>query len=217
MLDEQIIDAAKKGDLKAISQVLEQFFEPEKVVVKANKDRSGSVDLSLVIYSKPVVDKEKCLTLVNQAFNKIKPNKISKVIIQCKPSESDLTGFWYGYVGSKNGVFVDLTEQINRKEQRDLKIGAAVISLGLVALFTSCNMMSSGNNSPEVASSVPTNTTQKKFLGKSETGYSLYLGSDDCIYVKDLTKADLSRLSVSLTQMKDTIKQQTGKRCVFFE
>lgn len=61
------------------------------------------------------------------------------------------------------------------------------------------------------------NSGQGTFLGRSRTGYELRLGSDNCIYVKDLREADLNRLGINLSQFRDAVKLESGKRCVFFE
>ncbi|MGL4619766.1 hypothetical protein [Chroococcidiopsis sp.] len=90
----------------------------------------------------------------------------------------------------------------------------------LVGLFNLHNNPSSNSttslSSPNTSGNSAT-SENRTFLGTSPTGYTLWKGSDGCIYVKNLTEGDLQRLGVSLGQLKDVIKQETGSRCVFFE
>lgn len=74
----------------------------------------------------------------------------------------------------------------------------------------------SSASSTQTSSEQPS-TMQRTLPGRSQTGYKLYLGSDDCIYVKDITEGDLARLNVTLWEYKDVLKQETGKSCVFVE
>ena len=67
----------------------------------------------------------------------------------------------------------------------------------------------------EPKTSAPSN--DRTFLGSGPTGYTLWRGSDGCIYVRNLTEGDLSRMNVSMSEFKQVIKEQTGSRCVFFE
>lgn len=55
------------------------------------------------------------------------------------------------------------------------------------------------------------------FIGEGPTGYTLWLGTNGCIYVKDLMQSDLARLGVSLKEFKKIVKEETGSQCVFFE
>lgn len=76
----------------------------------------------------------------------------------------------------------------------------------------------------DVKSSSSTNSStnsvasqERKFLGTGPTGYTLWLGNDGCIYVKNLAEADLQRLNVSIWEFKKVVKEETGRSCVFFE
>lgn len=70
---------------------------------------------------------------------------------------------------------------------------------------------------PSAPSAPSTPSNDRTFLGSGPTGYTLWRGSNGCIYVKNLTQGDLSRMNVSISELKQVIKEQTGSQCVFFE
>lgn len=82
---------------------------------------------------------------------------------------------------------------------------------------TPAPQFSSNAQSPASDASSTSIEQGRKFLGTSPIGYSLWFGSDDCIYVKNLTEVDLARLNVSLSDFKAVVKQQTGSSYIFFE
>ena len=100
-----------------------------------------------------------------------------------------------------------------------------VIVYGLFGMFV-VGMFAGNSPRSEQVSSTSTKTpatspqpdSDRILLGNSDTGYSLWLDkSNGCVYVKDLSEGDLRRLGVSLSQFKQSVKQETGARCVFFE
>jgi hypothetical protein len=80
--------------------------------------------------------------------------------------------------------------------------------------YASSNATAQPENESETASRP---SQERTFLGEGPTGYTLWLGNDDCIYVKDIRESDFARLGVSMRQFKQVVKEETGSRCVFFE
>lgn len=70
---------------------------------------------------------------------------------------------------------------------------------------------------PEQAASAltvaaPEPSSDRVLLGSSDTAYSLWLDkSNRCVYVKNLTDADLRRMNVNLSQFKSVVKQRSWR------
>jgi len=88
--------------------------------------------------------------------------------------------------------WMDLTQQ-----QRDKRFKLGLLSVGFLVLLSFVGMVaqlfsSSPNDVASPASATPIaasiSTSQRTFLGRSQTGYELWLDSDDCVYVKDLQR-----------------------------
>lgn len=76
--------------------------------------------------------------------------------------------------------------------------------------------LKSDSSSVVSSSSTSGSTAPRTFLGKSKTGYELW-ADKNCVYVKGITEGDLARLNTDVWGFKDSVKAETGYKCVLFE
>jgi hypothetical protein len=99
-------EAAKKGDLQAISSLVSRAIAPRIVTVEAEVQYGTT--LCLKLYQLGKMQGKFCVQAVIEVLNDIQPDKISSVTIAAIASDKR-TQVWNRFLTFKNGKFVDNT------------------------------------------------------------------------------------------------------------
>jgi hypothetical protein len=212
MTADELHEKAKNGDLFAIASLVQQAFTTE---IQVDAKMQLGVTLWLKLKASKGLDSQNCSRVISRVLNEIKPEKITSVRISQTSLKIPQQQNWNRFLVFRQGSFVDNTESSNRIA--NALYGVAGI-LFLFAIFTykpnSTTSASSENTS--LSTSSASSTSSRIFLGRSQTGYELW-ADKRCVYVKGITEADLARLNTDVWGFKDSVKAQTGYKCVLFE
>ena len=170
MSDSNTHEAARNGDLQAISALISKAIAPRNIIVEA-KMQYG-LTLLLKIYPLTTMQPQFCSRAVITALNDIQPNKVTAVrISEFAPDKK--TQIWNRLLSLKDGKFVDHTTSTN------IKVGIAfILFIASVSYYffpkqsiTSSNI-GLGNNSIPSQSEItknPPRKAQKTSIGVSST------------------------------------------------
>jgi len=208
MSPDNSLDAAKSGDLSAISSLIQQAFAPQEICIDV--EMQFGVVLWLQLKSDKSLDSQNCLNVISRTLDSIRPEKIASVRISETSPKDPKQQVWNKYLILKQGKFVDNTTANNIMACAL----AGVVALGMV--FASVMYKPTSTTFSSTTSTSLSSTADRTFFGKSQTGYELW-ADKNCIYVKGITEADLARLNTNVWEFKDEIKAQTNYKCVLFE
>jgi len=203
-------EIARNGDLGAIAILIQQALGAYEVHVDA--EMQYGVMLWLKLKSDITLDSQTCLNVVLRILNNIQLEKFVSARISQINSKNPKQQVWNKYLVFKEGQFIDNTKAVNQMT------GAFCAAVVVVLLFVSVMYKPTSTTSPSVVSSSSTSgsTAPRTFLGKTKTGYELW-ADKNCVYVKGITEGDLARLNTDVWGFKDSVKAETGYKCVLFE
>jgi len=205
-------EAAKWGDLSAISSLIQQAFTTCKVHVDA--EIQFGVTLWLKLKSSEDLSPQACLDVISITLDSLKLETITSVRISEISSKDSKQQVWNKYLALKQGRFVDNTKAINQMTRA--VCGAFALGLLFIVFTYKPPSTTSSTTSASSTSTSSTSTENRIFLGESQTGYELW-ADENCVYVKGITEADLARLNTDVWGFKEAVEAETGYKCVLFE
>ncbi len=218
MSSDKLLEAAKGGDLLAISNLVQQAFTPQEVCIDA--EMQLGITLWLKLKSDKSLDSQNCLNVILKTLDSIQLKRIVSVRISETSPEDPKKQVWNNYWAFKQEKFVDNTVATEQMTKVVIQMAAAFVGLVTLMLvfapFIPTSTTSVTSKPTSTASTSSPSTGSRIFLGKSQTGYELW-ADKSCVYVKGITEADLARLNTNVWNFKDEVKVQTGYRCVLFE
>lgn len=150
MSNSRIREAAKQGDIHAISSLVSQAFASSNVIVEA--EIKHGVALLLRIHSSTALDHQTCTKTVIETLNEIHPNRITFVLIwEMSPKNKDMP-IWSKVITIKEGKFVDNTKTDNR----NICIILAVLVFGISWIF----LTTKPAPAPSTVTATPSQTQQ---------------------------------------------------------
>ena len=207
------LQESAKSDLSAIATLIEQAFAPSEVQIITTK-QFGVVPW-FKLKSNESLNTQDSLNVVLKVLNSVKPENINAARVSQVSHKDPKQQAWDEHLELKEGSFV---------HNKNATTQGLFILAGIIAslfLFTNCASQLISIDSPSTAyttKSTPAKSVEEPriFLGKSQTGYELWLDKD-CVYVKDVRMSDFKRLNTDLRGFKKAVEMETGYNCVIFK
>ncbi|MBW4684672.1 MAG: hypothetical protein KME40_06130 [Komarekiella atlantica HA4396-MV6] len=182
-------ESAKQGNINAISDLVQKAFDDDNVTVEPHMDLLG-ITLTLKLSSQKVLEPQVCIKKVIETLNEIQPTGIKLVRVSSIASICQIKYRWNRWIDRKQGEFVDDTKNANLLNY---------ITIAFLVSWIGCTTFTNKPSSP------PPNTS-------SQT--STQITNPDCLYVPESAIAGKNWQEIS--QFKDELKRQSGKKCVLF-
>ena len=176
MSPDKLQESAKRGDLSAISSLVQQAFTTAFTTceVCVNAEMQVDVILWLKLKSDKNLNPQACLNVISRLLDSLKPEKITSVRVSKTSSENSEQQVWNKYLALKQGKFVDNTEAINQTSYAVCGVFALGLVFTLGLIFVIFTYKPSSTPSTSSASTSSSSTRSRTFLGRSQTGYELW-------------------------------------------
>ena len=144
-------EAARKGDLQALSNLISRAIAPRNITVEATIQHS--VTLWLKIYPLAKMQPQSCIQAVISVLNDIQPGKVSSVRIS-EIATDKKTQVWNRFLALRDGKFVDNTTSLN--------ISLSIVVVLIIGLVGYCALpKQSATTSRTATSTAPTSEQEQ--------------------------------------------------------